>query len=326
MPERDVDELLNANDPVLWPLIASESDDTRRAELETLLTRHALPVVRQVVSRQQSANGPLRAQDAEDIASTVTIRLVRKLQRVPFESGEAIERLTDFAASSTFNAVHDFMRRHFPERTRLKNRVRYVLLHDARFRTWAAPAGTVCGRASSPEMPAGQAPVSWSHADPSRPADAIDSLLGAAGGSMLVEDVIQALAEAWKVVDAPADTGTEATDLGPSQAMRLESRHRLEALWRETCALPKAQRAALLLNLRDVDGGNAAGLFVLMGIASLDEVAAAIDLPPRRLATLWPRLPLDDLTLASVLGVTRQQVINLRLAARQRLARRMKKW
>ena len=327
MDERDVDELLNANDPVLWPLIASESDDARRAELETLLTRHALPVVRQIVSRQQSANGPLRAQDAEDIASTVTIRLVRKLQRVPFESGEAIERLSDFAASSTFNAVHDFMRRHFPERTRLKNRVRYVLLRDARFRTWATPAGTACGRASSPETPkTDQVPASWRHADPSRPADAIDSLLAAAGGPLLVEDVIQALAEAWKVADAPADAGSEATDRGPSQAMRLESRHRLEALWRETCALPKAQRTALLLNLRDVDGGNAVGLFVLMGIATLDEVAAAIDVPPRRLATLWPRLPLDDLTLASVLGVTRQQVINLRLAARQRLARRMKKW
>jgi hypothetical protein len=32
------------------------------------------------------------------------------------------------------------------------------------------------------------------------------------------------------------------------------------------------------------------------------------------------------MTIAPILGVTRQQVINLRLAARQRLARRLKKW
>jgi DNA-directed RNA polymerase specialized sigma subunit len=36
---------------------------------------------------------------------------------------------------------------------------------------------------------------------------------------------------------------------------------------------------------------------------------------------LWRRLPVSDLEIAERLGVTRQQVINLRQAARQRLAR-----
>jgi hypothetical protein len=35
-------------------------------------------------------------------------------------------------------------------------------------------------------------------------------------------------------------------------------------------------------------------------------------------------LPLDDLELAAHLAVTRQQIINLRKAARARLARRLK--
>ncbi len=41
-----------------------------------------------------------------------------------------------------------------------------------------------------------------------------------------------------------------------------------------------------------------------------------------RLARLWNDLPLDDITLAGHLGLTRQQVINLRSDARRRLARR----
>jgi hypothetical protein len=42
------------------------------------------------------------------------------------------------------------------------------------------------------------------------------------------------------------------------------------------------------------------------------------------LRTLLTRLPLDDLTIAARLGLTRQQVINLRKSARLRLARRLR--
>jgi hypothetical protein len=41
-------------------------------------------------------------------------------------------------------------------------------------------------------------------------------------------------------------------------------------------------------------------------------------------ANLWNELPLEDASIASLLGVTRQQVINLRKSARERLTRRMK--
>jgi hypothetical protein len=42
-----------------------------------------------------------------------------------------------------------------------------------------------------------------------------------------------------------------------------------------------------------------------------------------RLAAIWEELPLDDQAIASILGVTRQQVINLRKSGRERLQRRM---
>jgi hypothetical protein len=175
-------------------------------------------------------------------------------------------------------------------------------------------------------MATGPAPTSFHHDDPAQPGDALESLLRTAGEPLLVGDAVQALAEAWNITDERGGSGTEIADSSASHAVQLESRQRLEALWRETCALPAPQRTALLLNLRDSDGGNAIALFALLGIASLEEVAAAIELPLAHLAALWPKLPLDDLTIAALLGITRQQVINLRLAARQRLARRLRKW
>jgi hypothetical protein len=58
------------------------------------------------------------------------------------------------------------------------------------------------------------------------------------------------------------------------------------------------------------------------GIASIRQIAAALEIAVETFAGLWKRLPLEDREIASLLGVTRQKVINMRLAARQRLARR----
>jgi hypothetical protein len=46
-------------------------------------------------------------------------------------------------------------------------------------------------------------------------------------------------------------------------------------------------------------------------------------LPVEDFAVLWNELPLPDNAVAARLGCTRQQVINLRMAARKRLAHRL---
>jgi len=103
----------------------------------------------------------------------------------------------------------------------------------------------------------------------------------------------------------------------------LEQRSQLELLWREIGLLPRRQRVALLLNLRDAQAGDALILFTLAGIANMRCIAEAIEMPAQELAELWNELPLEDLAIAGLLGITRQQVINLRKSARERLARRV---
>jgi DNA-directed RNA polymerase specialized sigma24 family protein len=104
-----------------------------------------------------------------------------------------------------------------------------------------------------------------------------------------------------------------------------ERRIWLRDLWREIRQLPPRQRAALVLGLRDEQGGSAAVLLPLTGTASIRDIAEALQLPAERFARLWNRLPLDDAAIAELLGRSRQQVINLRKAARERLTRRMKR-
>jgi hypothetical protein len=110
-------------------------------------------------------------------------------------------------------------------------------------------------------------------------------------------------------------------DPAPTAAMRLELRQRLDRLWPEILRLPARHRSALLLGAR-ASAGAAVGLVVDLGVATFREVAAALEMSREELAELWNRLPLEDLEIAARLGLDRQQVINLRSTARQKLARR----
>jgi len=86
---------------------------------------------------------------------------------------------------------------------------------------------------------------------------------------MLVDDVVNAVAAAWGVVEVVA-VAVEP----PAPPHGLDHRDDLAALWNEIRALRPNQRAALLLNLRDPESGSAIELFVLLAS------------PPR---AIWPR-------------------------------------
>ncbi|HYR27715.1 MAG TPA: hypothetical protein VEU30_04580, partial [Thermoanaerobaculia bacterium] len=68
-------------------------------------------------------------------------------------------------------------------------------------------------------------------------------------------------------------------------------------------------------------GGSAIPLLVFTGVATLEEIAAALEYERADIELLWDRLPMADLEIAALLGTTRQQIISLRRAARERLER-----
>ena len=84
------------------------------------------------------------------------------------------------------------------------------------------------------------------------------------------------------------------------------------------------QAAALLLNLRDASGRGVIELLFALELAQHDQIAVALGWTQAELSVLWERLPIEDNEIAELLGATRQQVINLRKVARERLERRMR--
>ena len=76
------------------------------------------------------------------------------------------------------------------------------------------------------------------------------------------------------------------------------------------------------MNLRDSGGNGLIDLLISANVSSFSQLAGALSMTLEELAGLWNDLPLDDARIAARLGLERQQVINLRKAARARLARR----
>src|SRR6185369_1444291 len=139
-------------------------------------------------------------------------------------------------------------------------------------------------------------------------------------------------AETWHIHDPPTesiDTNRPESDPYTSSEPRvdlaLEQRLFFEQVWREVCQLPVPQRAALLLNLRDSRDGGVISFLPFLGVASKEDLARLLEMPYLDFQNLWTELPLDDLRIAQMFGITRQQVINLRKTARERLARKMRK-
>jgi len=227
-----------------------------------------------------------------------------------------------------------------PLRWRLKNQIRYLLSHHPEFALWETDEG---------EWIAGQ--QNWSKKpvfkDASRLQEIVSTLVipnvsGTARLIKLLRDVFSNVQQPLELdelvtslerplglfgqghVDASEDFVQNIPDKTPGFELRYEQRMYLRKLWQELTFLPPGQRTAMLLSLREPSGRTVLPLFPLLEIATVREIAKQVALPELRFTELWKELPLEDYTIAEILSLTRQQVINLRKSARLRLSRRMK--
>lgn len=324
--------LHDLNDRALWPLIDAPDEPAREAALEALVAEVVKPVIASILKRFRRMEPGLHIEDLEEIASVVALRLIRKVRAAAVYEEHAIQVLESYLATLTYNALYDFRRRRYPERHRLKRNLRYVLTREAAFALWETAESVVAGLArwKGQEAKSGTELTRFSATpamrEKERPVEALRAILDRIGHPIAFDPLVDLVAELWDVRDVVIESGELPADEQRDQLSSLEQRQYLETLWSEIRELPDNQRSALLLNLRDAGGSNALTLFLLLNIAGVAEIAHNSGLSEEELNEIWEKLPLDDLTIAGRLKINRQQVINLRKAARMRLARRMSKW
>lgn len=335
-----------SNDPRLAAFLDAAPDEDAWQALDALLSGEVGTVTRNSVA-QRLARSRQVAHQIDDVLAEVRLKLTRKLWSLRAGAGEPIEDILAYSVTVSAHCCHALMRQQFPERTRLRNRLRYALTHHPETRLeegphglWRCRAASVTFDSSAPGAERAQTLLETPQAfandhlvDPSAALPTVAAqLLLACGAPVDFDRFVDAMATLLGVSDAPPVTSADpealdrrglTADPAPPISAVLERRTALQEVWKELVALPQRQRSALLLNLRDPDGGAILQLLPATGVVSMAEIAAALGITAKDLARLWPDLPLDDLSIAARLGITRQQVINLRKSGRARLARRL---
>jgi DNA-directed RNA polymerase specialized sigma24 family protein len=103
-------------------------DASSESFLAELLSTHAQPEVRRMVSHRLAAAGVAERQDVDDLCGEVLAELLYRLRQIKENPGGAgIEHFSSYAAAATYRAYSDYLRRKYPQRHRLKTQLRYLL-------------------------------------------------------------------------------------------------------------------------------------------------------------------------------------------------------
>lgn len=347
-------------DQLLLPFLLERDQEASESLLAQLITEHAELVIEKIIRSKlrvslKPFDGSHLNQDALEINGDVRALLLNQLRSLKeFPEQKTINNFRSYAAVVTYNACSEYLRRKHPQRNRLKNRLRYLLTHQPDFALWEDKEQEwLCGLAEwrgrtkdvtsserlqqlrdNPHVLTAQRPSVGSDQSSAPSSDFMAAIFEYVGSPLELDGLVNVVAELYGVKDQSSyaedegedgeDALEQLPDVSSDVATEVEQRIYLQRLWTEVCQLPPRQRAALLLNLRDAHGRGIIALFPLLRIATMRQIAAALDVGTNEFASLWNDLPLEDATIGQLLGVARQQVINLRKCARERLARRMK--
>ena len=339
-------------DTLLEPLLLEASDEQADELLSQLITVHAEPVIKGIIRYKLHLNSH-RADgraEADDIYQEALLQLLAELQQLrkqPYE--HPITDVRGMAAVIAHRTCSRWMRRQFPERHALKNRLQYLLTRQRGLALWKDEGGKlVAGFAAWQGQKKAATAERLGHLSDDEGllahirmlksgrhqelGDALAAIFNRLGSPIEFDELVSALAALLGIRDQPIESIDEdenavafqAAAGEPDPSWQVEKRIFLQRLWEELQQLPPNQRAALLLNLKDAEGRGCIALFPATGIATLGQLAAALGMSADRFAQLWNELPMEDARVAELLGLTRQQVINARKSGRERLTRRLK--
>jgi hypothetical protein len=341
-------------------LLASYLKATNEAQAEfmlgTLLWEHARPLIKNIVSTNLRFSTSYTSrgrylEDLEDLIGGVTLQLLKRFRGVRENiDAKPITSFRDYVAVVAYNACYEYLRQKNPARTRLKDKLRYIVTRKPGLAIWEVENKRWCGLAIWQQKSLVKAERA-----------SLESLIETQGNAArerlvesattknlveLVEEIFHTFAhpiefnqlvsliaeltevkEALVVSDDEMETGITLPQLvsgkGTDPGMLAEMRSQLSHLWKEICELPLAQRRVLMLGLRDKNGSSMTVLLADIQIVNIQQIAVALEFLPEELADLWKQLPMVDMDIAAYLQITRDQVIHQRQSARRRLARRM---
>ena len=333
-------------------LQALQASDEEAADsaLTRLIKGQIEPVIRSVIRFKLHLDPADRSYEADLVQESLAqwFGELRKFREAPETS--VITDARGLAATITYRVCYSWLRRRSPQRHALKNRVQYVLTRQRGLGLWPVEnddekllvAGFTSWRDRAPASSAKLdhldddafltrvATITRTWHD-TKLSSLLVTIFDYVDAPVSLNELVSIVARLLQIRDDPIVSTDENQKTIEAQlvsrenlALLVETRIFLGRLWEEVRELPRSQRIALLLGLRESDGRSGLLLLPVTGVASVRQIANVLEMGVEELAEIWIRLPLDDLAIAGLLDLTRQQIINLRKSARERLARRLK--
>ncbi|HEY0726464.1 MAG TPA: hypothetical protein VGD38_00240, partial [Pyrinomonadaceae bacterium] len=215
-------------DALLEPLLRETSDDRAGEVLLQLINTHAEPVIKGVIRFKLRLSSTQRA-EADDIYQEVILQLLALLQKFrKLPDGHPIGDLRGMAAVIAHRTCARWLRRQFPERHALKNRLHYLVTRQRGFALWQDADGQlVTGFAAWQEqkLPTRRLPESDALATHIRPpktgtpqdlAGTVAAIFNHVRGPIEFDDLLIAASSLLGVSDQPIESLAEDDDAAAS--------------------------------------------------------------------------------------------------------------
>lgn len=328
-----------------------------------------------------SGDGRADNEDARDLVNDVLEKVWLRIS----QSGSDVRSIADiraYAATVAHNEWSDYLRRRHPKRASLKNRLRYFLNHQPAYAVWPDPQGGLVaglkehvqarlGDASErlASIRTGELPID-PRAVPPKGFERFDAhdwdrllraIFACTTGPAPLDELVGTVAALVDLQEDSEESLDDTPDDDPDGAPRdiedtegatphqlIEIRDTLRHVWTAIVGLRRDYRLAYLLNLPGPGKLRSdIGVFIVHGVATLEEIGQAIGLtheehdrmfsvldpgseaddtrgdpdPQRRFDAVFALLPISDEAIGAVLCCPKQTVINRRKQALEILQR-----
>ncbi len=133
------------NDPALVPFLESQDESEAEQALARLLSEEVNPLVKQIVRYKLRGPGNENhrsSSDVEDLCSETLVKLLTRLNEIRSgRASEGIRNLRSYVAVTAYHSCSEYLRRKYPKRHSLKNKLRYLLTHQPGFEVWETAEG-----------------------------------------------------------------------------------------------------------------------------------------------------------------------------------------
>ncbi|HYY41643.1 MAG TPA: hypothetical protein VE775_02855, partial [Pyrinomonadaceae bacterium] len=134
-------------DDLLRPFLVARDERAESAALAELVAAHVAPVVRSILGLKLQFYASQSARkfshpDFEEVYNDVHLHLLRRLRALKADpSGKPISNLRSYVAAVTRTTCDEYLRRKYPQRRYLKDKLRYQLTTRGEFALWESAEG-----------------------------------------------------------------------------------------------------------------------------------------------------------------------------------------